>query len=103
MARLNNATIGTISHGTMRPEDLIPVFARELEWLSTNQRTDNETSLIADADDFSDFGSQHADDILEALFDALDQHAPSNCYFGAHEGDGSDYGFWPIDDDDLDI
>ena len=60
MARLNNATIGTVSHGTMRPEDLIPVFARELEWLSAYQRTDNETSLIADADDFNDFGSQHA-------------------------------------------
>ena len=103
MARLNNATIGTISHGTMRPEDLIPVFARELEWLSANQRTNEETALIADADALTRFNTNKAHDILEYLFDALDQHAPSNCYFGAHEGDGSDYGFWPFDDDDLDI
>jgi hypothetical protein len=101
--KLNNATISTISHGTMLPEDLIPAFTRELEWLSAYQRTDEETALIAKANGIEDFDSQYAADILEDLFNALDRHAPSHCYFGAHEGDGSDYGFWPYHDDDLDI
>lgn len=46
-------TIGTISHSTLRPQDLIPAF-----------------------------------------LDALREYAPDYCYFGAHEGDGADFGFW---------
>ena len=40
------------------------------------------------------FGKDDADYDLEALFDALNEYAPSYFYFGAHPGDGSDYGYW---------
>ena len=34
--------------------------------------------------------------VVDALIDALDDYAPDGCSFGAHEGDGADFGFWPV-------
>ena len=52
-----------------------------------------------DAEDFSeDDHEQEGSDLVEAFFDALNEYAPPYCYFGANEGDGSDYGFWPCID-----
>ena len=46
-----------------------------------------------------DYWLEQASDDLHEIFDILDAIAPEGCYFGAHEGDGSLYGFWPCDDD----
>lgn len=79
--------IGSVSHGTMRPEDLIPTFIDTLRELDP-----------ARADQFAiewqESRQADRDAILEELFDALNDHAPAYFYFGAHPGDGSDYGFW---------
>lgn len=99
--------IGSLSHGTMRPEDLIPCFADEIRDLlnknaahlcSDEGRTmrDRLVALCDDADAI-DLEDEPFDDngIVTELADALSEFAPPYCYFGAHEGDGSDYGFWP--------
>jgi len=86
------AKFGSISHGTMRPEDLIPSFVWELRRLAKRAgRVREFAPLIKDAENTSE---EDAPDILDELFTALEEFAPPYGYFGAHEGDGSDYGFW---------
>lgn len=90
------ARIGTISHGTMRPEDLVPVFADELRRLrGALPRALNNDVRAFSAGKCDDDGALF---ILESLFGELEAFAPNYCYFGAHPGDGSDYGFWLSDD-----
>lgn len=92
----------SISTGTMRRVDLIPAFAHELADLTSHEQALNITGFTpdnapADGDEFWD--TADAAYILDSLFDALDSAAPTGCYFGAHPGDGSDYGFWMTEED----
>lgn len=96
----------------MREEDLIPAFADCLRQAKANNvtLTGKANSTLNEADKLirkyakAFTGWNHlpgsvqdeAGYLLEDLFDALDEIAPASCYFGAHPGDGSDYGFWPI-------
>lgn len=87
--------IGSISWGTLRAEDLIPAFADELERLDEEGKY---SDLIKEANEITDFDSEESSYILnEELFNALNDFAPDGCYFGASEGDGTDFGFWLID------
>lgn len=81
--------VGSISHGTLRDEDLIDAFASWLEavdrkgfreWMEEN--TDEDGYIVTDEWTLND------------LFETLDNYAPEGYYFGAHGGDGSDFGFW---------
>ena len=108
---------GTVIHGTMRPEDLIPAFLSELterideavllpgadEPIKVNavgaaQAMMGEIERRIDSDGYYE-GEESSWD-LEWLFDALNDYAPEGLYFGAIEGDGSDYGFWEAVTDD---
>ncbi len=104
------AEIGTISHGTMRNEDLIPTFMAEIERLDLEQakkiRENEENKDIFDwlENEEKTEEPEYASDpmawirlriFVNDLFDVLNEYAPEYCYFGATEGDGSDYGFWP--------
>ena len=107
----NTPTIGTVIHGTMNPRDLIPAFIQEINALGgsmpsfadspINDLMDADCSwLEAKADAVEAYlESEEAYWDLEELFGALDEMSPEFAYFGAHPGDGSDYGFWPFDDE----
>lgn len=107
------AKLGSVSHGTMRPEDLIPAFVACLDDLhkamSLDVRPGEEMDCVQavsakddwlgalerrmEADGY--YESKEADWDLEELFEHLNTFAPPYCYFGSHPGDGADYGFWP--------
>lgn len=92
------ADFGSISHGTMRPEDLIPAFADALRSLTREHRTDDLQALLDECENCCEDGHNDGDDLLEALFDALGEFAPPYGYFGSHPADGADYGFWLAED-----
>ena len=90
----------SLSHATTRTRDLIPAFGKFVKqyhpeaYKDINHRTegwlDKAVEGLAPDDD-----PMWTDEwTLEDLIDALEEIAPEGCYFGAHPGDGSDYGFW---------
>ena len=108
------AELGEISSGTMRNADLIPVLTTALSNIvATNGRAGYQatTSVIATlacanlmeslldqtegdalADDLAD--TEAASELVQEIFDALQEYAPPFATFGALEGDGACYGFW---------
>ena len=89
---------GTVSSGTLRSEDLIPAFSSVLfdldrevgEYRDLLLRSDLALGIPEDERDPEMLGW-----IVDELMDALDDCAPEGYVFGAHPGDGADFGFWP--------
>jgi hypothetical protein len=105
--RRTYASLGEVSSGTMRDEDLIASFSWELsrymkEMRLTRKQRKRFNALLRECDelDFDESDLLDASDYTSQLFDALDELAPPYATFGAHDGDGACYGFWPITDDD---
>jgi hypothetical protein len=84
-----NNQFGTIIQGTMRAEDLIPAFCDALDEIEQGN------AVAAEARAITDFDSDTAWEMVHELGDELNGHALPFSYFGAHVGDGADYGFWP--------
>ena len=81
--------LGSISTGTLRPEDLLPTFARELE------RHDPNNALVTEANNILVWDDGGASELINEIQDELQNHCPPFVIFGAHPGDGADFGFWP--------
>lgn len=96
--------IGTVSHATMREEELIPAFLDELQSQRPLKREhrklirDIKRNLRNTETEMRYYESEDASYDLDALFDALDTYCLPYFYFGAHPGDGSDYGYWLPED-----
>ena len=99
------ASLGTVIHATLRTEDLLAAFADELEyhvqrnaeeWCSDDGRVrrDQLLRLVGEAREI-DPDDEDAPELVNDMNDELCSFAPPYCYFGATEGDGSDFGFWP--------
>jgi len=102
--------LGSISHGTLRNEDLIPVLVRELQELKKELVSDKDKTAedIAEAQRIEEFlaeqaerenedgyfDSEDASEDVNEMMDILTDNAPPFVYFGSHEGDGSDFGYW---------
>ena len=93
---LINNNIGSVSSCTMRPEDLIPSFLwevrRQKRTVPGHRRECRAIEARSNKDGYFESEDCHFD--LESLFDMLDAYAPMYFYFGAHPGDGADYGYW---------
>ncbi len=110
---LKTASLGSISHGTLKTEDLLSAFISELEWqigsngeYFANPENFGERDKLAkllgeaqdcfgDEDEIDESKQETADELVNELQDALGTFAGPYCHFGTHEGDGSDFGFWP--------
>ena len=114
MKTLKPASIGTVIAGTLRTEGLLSALLSELGSLTLRSGVflsqpgefptqDYFARVIGDAQDcftddgetLSEDGESDAPEVLSELHEALDLFAPPYCYFGAHPGDGADFGFWP--------
>jgi hypothetical protein len=95
----------SISHGTMRPQDVLPALLDTLAEHDKDAYTQYLHIIPAHAseDDGAAWWIEEAPDHVEALFDALNDCAPEGLYFGAHPGDGSDYGFWLSEEDMVEL
>jgi hypothetical protein len=98
--RLDQTWAGvSVSTGTLREQDLIPAFEAVLETAGVKyDRPACVNKLLGggelSADEWEEVGLY----VNEELFDRLNDIAPEGAYFGAHAGDGADFGFWPADD-----
>ena len=100
---------GSVSHGTMRNEDLLPTFLLILEDLdrdsflqvTSGDAEDDERVVACLMIDGStvlpDALQGSATELVVWIMDRLDDAAPDGFYFGTTDGDGSDYGFWAVD------
>jgi hypothetical protein len=89
--------LGSIISGTMRKEDLIPVFVNEI--LSIDDKNQKALEIQSGMNVNNYYDTEISDYDLDDLFDELNNLCDiDNAYFGAHPGDGSDYGFWMCED-----
>lgn len=109
------SNVGTVIHGTMRPQDLIAAMLDNLATIATGERfgfdhkhasaaqeafLDCVPAWVQDDGDACDWwDSDEAAELVCALGSTLDECSPEGFRFGAHVGDGSDFGYWSDTDE----
>ena len=115
MRTLGMEYIGSsLSHATMLTEDLIPAFMDFLKTVA-DQCEISATRLYAivvevndlEMEETTGYGTYYKDSetasyiLNEDIWDLLNEIAPVGAIFSAYTGNGSDYGFWPLESHDI--
>jgi hypothetical protein len=110
--------LGSVSTGTLRTEDLLDAIIGEADYLFGADYLDTHAGsndwivkpltaakAITDYDSSQSFRnwSEDAGYAIDELIDALNEYAPPHVRFGAHDGDGADFGWWPVDFDGCEL
>lgn len=107
--------LGSVSSGTMRVEDVLPAVLNALSGLRLTREERRKVDLVRRlwdrvSDELDEAYQAREDDasctwrellesyLNEDLWDIANAHCPDYCYFGAHPGDGADYGVWVIEE-----
>ena len=99
------AQFGSVSlGGTLRRDSFMPCLISKIISLAGD-----DVAILRQVEEIEENGfslqnyyrSEESDKDLEILFKILNDFAPRHGYFGAHESDESDYGFWLGDMDDF--
>lgn len=86
VADLVAATGGfSVSEGTLLADDLISAFEAFLDFIGVSWPLPS-------------IGEEDDDYLNETLWYLMEEIAPYGWYFGAHPGDGSDFGYWEAED-----
>ena len=117
------AHVGTVSHYTLKSEDLGEAFASLLdeigEELSLGKSADDpawtmacarwngrKDTLVGEWERESAKGDEADDEtmgeIVNEMFDLVSEALPEGFYFGSTEGDGADFGIWQTEGADAD-
>lgn len=82
----------TVSWGTLLPEDLLDRFSTVMEEIDPE-------AFREWVDSWEEGWPKKGDEVgyaIDELVWMLEERAPDGCYFGAAEGDGTLFGFWPF-------
>lgn len=99
---MKTLNIGSVSHGTLRNQDLASVLASLVRDYLDDDGLADQLDDIATVDDEDDGAAFEPGEVINEAIDALDSACPAFCTFGFHPGDGSDLGCWPMEPDDID-
>jgi hypothetical protein len=93
-------TVGPISEGTDRLQDLAPAYLEllgDIDPMLINtdwwHQMAKEVAMIVATDGCTD----NADLVVERIVEEIDERLPEGFWFGSHEGDGALIGVWAVD------
>jgi hypothetical protein len=93
--------VGTYSHGTLRPEDVIPEmlsllcsFPGTKRLVAQFEADFEKVSAAYESEDQDKIDHYTWDDLWHDVDYVINERLPRQFYWGTHIGDGSDFGIW---------